>query len=304
MSFQADIPQFYCKMRAEYAYNLESHHGEFFDVLVFGVDSIAGRAVGFDVVTSAGVMFSRLPVSALVWRPDAPDLPLGDLQLWDCFSYDVDVHEFSALRNWPVSVLLKDRVWYPGRYMFTLSWLRSPLAEDAGDGGFKRGHVIKLDCGCFAVQPNNRLRWFEGSFITEPFPERPDFKTNSYNWTCEDGSAWRSEDSDRYFYSMEPNDDEPASEAGPAGGAVPADEDGRGDVHAEGQKPEGGDSFWTQTGYRGEWACPHGVGHGNHVHGCCGYGCCSRDDFPLREPAGRKRINKGLPKRAEKTRQV
>ena len=31
---------------------------------------------------------------------------------------------------------------------------------------------------------------------------------------------------------------------------------------------------------RMEWICEHGVGHGNHVHGCCHKGCCGRDDFP------------------------
>jgi len=39
--------------------------------------------------------------------------------------------------------------------------------------------------------------------------------------------------------------------------------------------------FWVGPGYRGEYECPHGVGHGNHIHGCCGFRCCSRDDFPL-----------------------
>ncbi len=46
-------------------------------------------------------------------------------------------------------------------------------------------------------------------------------------------------------------------------------------------KPEP-DPSWTGPGYRGEYTCPHGVGHGNHVHGCCHMGCCSRDDYPLR----------------------
>lgn len=44
--------------------------------------------------------------------------------------------------------------------------------------------------------------------------------------------------------------------------------------------------FW-QDGPRAdgrmEWTCPHGVGHGNHVHGCCGSGCCSREDYPGRK---------------------
>ncbi len=39
--------------------------------------------------------------------------------------------------------------------------------------------------------------------------------------------------------------------------------------------------YWTGPGYRHEYNCPHGVGHGNHVHGCCGSRCCQRDDFPL-----------------------
>jgi len=41
--------------------------------------------------------------------------------------------------------------------------------------------------------------------------------------------------------------------------------------------------YWTWSGYRGEYTCPHGVGHGNHIHGCCEEQCCQRDDFPLRK---------------------
>lgn len=39
--------------------------------------------------------------------------------------------------------------------------------------------------------------------------------------------------------------------------------------------------YWSAPGYRGEWSCPHGVGHGNHIHGCDG--CCGRDDYPGRK---------------------
>ena len=41
------------------------------------------------------------------------------------------------------------------------------------------------------------------------------------------------------------------------------------------------DPYWVLSGHRGEWECPHGVGHGNHIHGCDG--CCKRDDFPGRK---------------------
>ena len=45
-------------------------------------------------------------------------------------------------------------------------------------------------------------------------------------------------------------------------------------------------NFWTGPGYRGEYNCPHNVGHGNHIHGCCHERCCTRDDFPLRSKNG------------------
>ena len=49
------------------------------------------------------------------------------------------------------------------------------------------------------------------------------------------------------------------------------------------EKRADGTPFWHGPGYRGEYTCPHGVGHGNHVHGCCPESCCQRDDFPLRK---------------------
>ena len=38
--------------------------------------------------------------------------------------------------------------------------------------------------------------------------------------------------------------------------------------------------FWTRSRYRGEYVCEHGIGHGNHIHGCDG--CCQRADYPLK----------------------
>lgn len=202
MGFHADIPHFYCKMRSEYAYDMQLHYGEFFNVWVFAVDSVEGRAVGFDVLTDFGVMFARVPVTALVHREDAPVMPLDYLELWNCFSYQVEAHEYGALKHARCGVLIKNKRWEFGEYMFTLSWWGSKFAEDPGEGGFKRGHVVKLDNGNYAIQPNNRMRWFEPSFITKPFPKNPDFKTNSKIWTCEQGDKWTTSDDDRYFYEL------------------------------------------------------------------------------------------------------
>lgn len=203
MPFHADIPHFPCLLRSEYVYDGQEHHGEYLDVIVFAVDSVAGRAIGFDCMTSFGAQFARLPISAFCWKEAAPEQPLDHLELWNNFSYSVEAHEYEFLSELRCSVLLKDKEWYPGTYMFTLSWYGNAYSERAGDTGFKRAHIIKLDNGNFAAQPNNRIKWFEPSFVTEPFPEKPDFKTNSRIWNVEQGDKWVTENNDRFFYKVQ-----------------------------------------------------------------------------------------------------
>ncbi len=68
--------------------------------------------------------------------------------------------------------------------MFTLDWYGSEDSEEAGDGGHKCAHVIALDNGNFAVQPNNRIQWFCPAFVT-PFQKKPDYLTNTSVWKVE-----------------------------------------------------------------------------------------------------------------------
>lgn len=98
MFLNASIPEFHCLLREEFLYNLESHHGGFVPVCVFGIASVSGRALGFHVLTEGGAQIARVPIHALLHKREAPDLPLDHLQLWNCFSYDVAVTEVDEQR--------------------------------------------------------------------------------------------------------------------------------------------------------------------------------------------------------------
>jgi hypothetical protein len=204
MFLNASIPHFYCYLRKEYLYDLRSHHGEFVSVAVFGLASVPTRAIMFHAMTENGAQIARLPISAFVHKADAPtDIPLDCLELWDCFSYDVSVTVFDYLRGLRCRTILKDRRWYLGKYMMTIDWCNSPYAEDPGEGGHKNAHLIALDNGLFAAQPNNRVIWSEPSFVTKPLEENPGYKTNSHVWSCEDkGSKWHASDDDLFFYGI------------------------------------------------------------------------------------------------------
>src|SRR5690348_18467081 len=97
------------------------------------------------------------------------DIPLESLELWDCFSYDAEAITYDYLRGLRCRTLLRDRSSRQGEYTFTIDWSRSQYAEDPGEGGWKCAHIIKLDGGGCAAQPNNRIFWSEPSCITKPF---------------------------------------------------------------------------------------------------------------------------------------
>ena len=177
-TLNVSVPRFYCFLRKEFLYDGEAHHGELVNVCVFGAASIHGRALGFHVLTENGAVIWRLPLHAFCHKPGAPMQPLDWLQFWDCFSYEVTVTTFERLQDSRVRVQFKDRSWEGGQYMFTLDWCESEDAEEAGDGGHKCAHLIALDNGNFAAQPNNRIQWFCPAFVT-PFQEKPDYVTNT-----------------------------------------------------------------------------------------------------------------------------
>jgi len=214
MSFlNDDAPPIYCRVRAEYLYDLQSHHGEYEDVVVFGVSSIHGRAIGFHVITQQGAQLARVPISALVHKEHDPHLPLHYLELWDCFSYQVAVHQFNYLNLMRCKAILRDKQIIEGSYLYTIDWYGNHDAENPGDGGFKNAHVIALDCGCYCALPNNRIIWHLPGFLSNPvrpeLGERPEYLTNSQIFKCEIDEKWTVEDSYKMFYedkSLEPGE--------------------------------------------------------------------------------------------------
>lgn len=150
-----------------------------------------------------GALIYRLPISAFVHKREAPLIELSYLELWDCFSSNICVTEFSYLRAMRVDVVLKDRSVHAGIYNFTIDWHGNSLSDNPGEGGHKCAHIIALDNGCYCAQPNNRIRWHEPSFITMPFPDKPDYETNNTVWSVENkGDRWVTENSDRLFYDV------------------------------------------------------------------------------------------------------
>jgi hypothetical protein len=193
-------------VRNEYMHQHLKGHGEFTEGIIVSVRCMPTQAALFQVLLDNGVMRDKLPSHALLTKPitPTPDFPFHYLQLWNCFSYNFSLISLSFVHDARVEVYMKDKNWYKGNYFSTINWGSNDintditLAEDPME--HKSHHVILLDNGQIALQPNNRIKWSEPSFVTKPFPDKPDYLVNKDLYNCEGHEKWNTEDSERMFY--------------------------------------------------------------------------------------------------------
>ena len=207
----ANTPPIYCKIRTEYLYDMDQNKRGERECVIFGVTSIIGRSLLFNIMLPNGACFWRLPISAFFQkrfsRSQVPDMHLQELQLWNCFSYYPSVHRFDWRDGLDGKFRGKDKKFYHGNYLFTIDWahpnnniLNTEHSEIPQE--HKCAHILELNNGNYAAQPNNRSLWHVNSYPTDK--DWPDYKVQTTVWDCED-DAWVTEDSDNMFYDLEPN---------------------------------------------------------------------------------------------------
>jgi hypothetical protein len=201
MVLNISIPHFYAKIRTEHLYQQDGRGG-FEEAVIFGAQSVGGKALTFHVMTEEGAVRSRVPIHMLSWKDPSDKKPLDYLQLWDCFGESVTVTTYEYLAQSRVQVVFKDGTKEWGNYMMTFDWYNNPYSQEPTQ--YKAAHLIKLDDGNFALQPNNRLVWKDMSFTTKPFPDKPDWKVDNKDWVCESVSdRWIiHHENDNYYYSV------------------------------------------------------------------------------------------------------
>ena len=192
-------------LRREFLYDDKSHHGEFERAVLVSSKAIPGRALEFEVLTDCGVLRDKLPLEALCTMKSAPRVPTDQLQLWNCFSYNFVVIQKHFLNR--CGVFCKDRQTRYGTYWWTFDFCSDDPNYDLSQSEFPDEHkclnMIEMDDGNFMLQPNNGIRWFESSFVTKPFPKKPDYKVTTSYINVEQSDKWITSDDDSQFYTIE-----------------------------------------------------------------------------------------------------
>ena len=205
-----NIPPTYAQIRREYLYDLQKHHGEVEDCIIFGLSAITGRAILFHAIMENGAIFYRLPISAFIQKGFEPsECPQDDLMNYSSGIVLVIILLFTSwdiLDGQAGKYIGKDKKWHAGKYLFTVDFAHPEsniLDTDHSEipHEHKCAHIIALDDGNYAAQPNNRCIWDIPSFTVKD--NIPDWKVQTSEWNVEDSRAWRTEDTDKFFYEIE-----------------------------------------------------------------------------------------------------
>lgn len=199
-------------VRKEYLRDHQDGHGEYVRGVWLSAKSIPGRAFYFETyLPDYGAIYDKLPISAFVNSPHAPvtDLPLTELQFWNCFDYGVVsvVKQFTASMIWEIRPRRFETI--RGSYICTLdNYHADPHGVDYScsetPSEHKAFNIIELENGQYAAYPNNRCRVYDVS-LTPLEPLVPDFRVSTEYYTVENTSA-RYGDQDAYHYLDEPGE--------------------------------------------------------------------------------------------------
>lgn len=202
MKLNSNIPHFKAYMKKSY-WTKNKDDDEWWEIVVFGLQSIAGKMLTFHVVTDSGMIRSRVPLSEIYLTPTDNDIPYYFKSLWDCFSENVSVIEYEWLAYHRCKVILRDKTEVWAKYMFTVDWYNNPYSDEPSD--YKCGHILASDDGYLLCMPNNRILWKDSNFITNDLPsDLKELKVDKELLSVENvADKWVNvENSDCYYYDI------------------------------------------------------------------------------------------------------
>jgi hypothetical protein len=146
-----------------------------------GLTAIPGRAWGINVILrDGGALYRNIPPHAVSFSEEAGDWEMGDAQLWDCYSYDFTVLQNPIMRGMEVSVKIRDVVLL-GEYLFSTAHLHDGWSDTPEQD--KEFIFVALINGRLTIQPTNRVRFIDRSYVTGTLPK---LKLQTETYSCEE----------------------------------------------------------------------------------------------------------------------
>lgn len=209
MNLIVNIPPIKVWVRKEYLTDHTSGHGEFVEGYWVTAKSLPGRTFYFETyLPEYAALYDKLPIAAFLSEPELPDpdLPLDELQFWNCMDNGVQVLEKQFVGSMGFEVFTKTHGIMRGKYLFTLdNYHPNTQIVDCNVSETPQEHkshnCIELDNGQFVLYPNNRMRMYDTSLTPDEI-RQPDFKVSTKYYEVENQfTEWgRLGHTDYYFW--------------------------------------------------------------------------------------------------------
>jgi hypothetical protein len=172
-------------LRTEFCNNLEAGSEGLIPAVIFGAESVPGRALSFHVLREDGALVSQVPIHGLCHRKDAPKRELSDLLRWDCFGWWMTVAEFAYLREVTFETRIGEET-VRGQYVCTFDFIGDGFSDEPSQ--HKCFHLIALEEGNYALRTNDECKVLEKSFVMSPFEwaALPQIRRNRLKWWAEE----------------------------------------------------------------------------------------------------------------------
>lgn len=211
MSFVCPLPPVKVQVRPEFLYDFDGRERDLVQGVWVSVKALRGEALRFETyLPEYGALYDKLPISAFMHdgiaahEMIAPLLPLDVLEIWDALSYHITVVEKPLLKGLRAEFFGKDQRTHTGEFMFTLDTCnpdpRIPdftFSESVDE--HKSYNVLRLNNGQFALQPNNRCRFFDPALNPREM-RAPDFRVATRKYRVEQSAKWRLGDTQQFTY--------------------------------------------------------------------------------------------------------
>jgi hypothetical protein len=149
-----------------------------------GLTAIPGRAWGINVILrDGGALYRNIPPHAVAFSEDAAPWCIRAAQLWDCYSYGFTVLQNPIMRGLEVSVKVRDSMLL-GEYLFSVTHLHDGWSDAPEQD--KEFIFVQLNNGRLTIQPTNRVRFIDRSYITDTLPK---LKLQTEIHSCEETQA-------------------------------------------------------------------------------------------------------------------
>ena len=146
----------------------------------FGLHAHQGRAWTMSVHLKSGAVYRHLPLHAFAFEPTAEPWKPEQSQLWDCFSDEFAITEFSYL-SCLLAKTYHEGAWYQAEYLFTAEFLGDGWSEAPDQT--KASHFLRVG-NRLSVQAGNRILFKDPSF-NGPDWNKPRLKLSSRWWEAE-----------------------------------------------------------------------------------------------------------------------